>query len=141
MPILRPTVLVAPNGVPLVNIQTPSAAGVSRNIYNQFDVQRNGVILNNCRTTAQTQLGGRVQGNPWLASGPARIILNEINSGNPTHCAATSRSAAARRSDHRQPGGHRGRWRRLHQCQPRATLTTGTRRSMQLQAGCARAAS
>jgi len=40
---LRPTVLMAPNGVPLVQIQTPSAAGVSRNLFNQFDVQRNGV--------------------------------------------------------------------------------------------------
>ncbi|CAN7526787.1 two-partner secretion domain-containing protein [Variovorax sp. LjRoot178] len=83
-PNLRPTVLVAPNGVPLVNIQTPSAAGVSRNLFNQFDVQRNGVILNNSRTDVQTQLGGFVQGNPYLATGPARIILNEITSGNPT---------------------------------------------------------
>ena len=49
-PNLRPTVLVAPNGVPLVNIQTPSAAGVSRNLYHQFDVQPRGVILNNSRT-------------------------------------------------------------------------------------------
>ena len=81
---LRPTVLVAPNGVPLVNIQTLSAAGVSRNVYSRFDVQRNGVILNNSRTAVQTQLGGFVQGNPWLARGPARIILNEINSGLPT---------------------------------------------------------
>jgi filamentous hemagglutinin len=81
---LRPTVLVAPNGVPLVNIQTPSAAGVSRNVYNQFDVMRNGAILNNSRVNVQTQLGGFVQGNPWLARGPARVILNEINGGNPT---------------------------------------------------------
>ncbi len=83
-PGLRPTVLVAPNGVPLVNIQTPSAAGVSRNLYHQFDVQPRGVILNNSRTDVQTQLGGWVQANPWLANGPARIILNEITSGNPT---------------------------------------------------------
>nr|WP_239142885.1 filamentous hemagglutinin N-terminal domain-containing protein [Variovorax sp. WS11] len=83
-PGLRPTVLVAPNGVPLVNIQTPSAAGVSRNLYNQFDVQRGGVILNNSRSDVQTQLGGWVQANPYLATGPARIILNEITSGNPT---------------------------------------------------------
>lgn len=81
---LRPTVLVAPNGVPLVNIRTPSAAGVSRNVYNQFNVGPNGAILNNSRTNVQTQLGGWVQGNPYLATGPARIILNEINSGNPS---------------------------------------------------------
>ncbi|MGJ7488483.1 filamentous hemagglutinin N-terminal domain-containing protein [Variovorax sp. LT2P21] len=80
----RPTVLAAPNGVPLVNIQTPSAAGVSRNTYSQFDVQRNGVVLNNSRGNAQTQLGGWVQGNPWLATGSARVILNEVNSANPS---------------------------------------------------------
>ena len=80
----RPTVLVAPNGVPLVNIQTPSAAGVSRNAYSQFDVQRNGAILNNSRGNAQTQLGGWVQGNPWLATGSARVIVNEVNSANPS---------------------------------------------------------
>ncbi len=81
---LRPTVLVAPNGVPLVNIQTPSAAGVSRNVYNQFNVGPNGAILNNSRGNAQTQLGGFVQGNPFLAGGTARIILNEVNGGNPS---------------------------------------------------------
>jgi filamentous hemagglutinin len=79
---LRPTVLVAPNGVPLINIQTPSAAGVSRNVYNQLNVGPNGAIFNNSRTNVQTQLGGIVQGNPFLATGPARIILNEVNGGN-----------------------------------------------------------
>ncbi|ADU38106.1 hemagglutinin repeat-containing protein [Variovorax paradoxus] len=79
---LRPTVLVAPNGVPLINIQSPSAAGVSRNIYNQLNVGPNGAIFNNSRTNVQTQLGGIVQGNPFLATGPARIILNEVNGGN-----------------------------------------------------------
>ena len=81
---LRPTVLMAPNGVPLVNIQTPSAAGVSRNVYNQFSVGSNGAILNNSRVNVQTQLGGFVQGNPNLATGPARIILNEVNGGTPS---------------------------------------------------------
>ncbi|MGO1003638.1 hemagglutinin repeat-containing protein [Lysobacter sp. CA196] len=81
----RPTVLQAPNGVPLVNIQTPSAAGVSRNTYSQFDVNREGAILNNSRSNVQTQLGGWVQGNPWLAGGDARVILNEVNSANPSH--------------------------------------------------------
>jgi filamentous hemagglutinin len=81
---LRATVLTAPNGVPLVNIQTPSAAGVSRNVYRQFDVGTPGAILNNSRTNVQTQLGGWVQGNPWLATGPARVILNEVNSSQPS---------------------------------------------------------
>jgi|GEM_PF-4029493 len=69
----QPTVLEASNGVPLVNIQTPSAAGVSRNTYQQFDVNANGAILNNANTNIQTQLGGWVQGNPWLAQNTARV--------------------------------------------------------------------
>jgi filamentous hemagglutinin len=81
---LRPTVLVAPNGVPLVNIRTPSVAGVSRNVYNAFNVGANGAILNNSRGNVQTQLGGFVQGNPNLATGSARIIVNEVNGGNPS---------------------------------------------------------
>ncbi|EGI76469.1 putative surface adhesin, partial [Hylemonella gracilis ATCC 19624] len=81
----QPTVLTAPNNVTLVNIQTPSAAGVSRNTYSQFDIQSRGVILNNSRGDVQTQLGGWVQGNPWLASGgSARVILNEVNSSKPS---------------------------------------------------------
>lgn len=80
----QPTVLNASNGVPQINIQTPNGNGVSRNTYTQFDVQRNGVILNNSRTDTQTQLGGWVQGNPWLAAGTARVILNEVNSNNPS---------------------------------------------------------
>nr|WP_258078470.1 filamentous hemagglutinin N-terminal domain-containing protein [Xanthomonas arboricola] len=75
----RPTVMTAPNGVPLVNITTPSAAGVSRNRYSQLDVSREGAILNNARAQTQTQLGGWVQGNPWLATGSAKVILNEVN--------------------------------------------------------------
>ncbi|QPF73473.1 filamentous hemagglutinin N-terminal domain-containing protein [Roseateles sp. DAIF2] len=80
----QPTVLNTANGTPLVNIQTPGAAGVSRNSYSQFDVQGKGVVLNNVRGDAATQLGGWVQGNPWLAKGSARVILNEINSGQPS---------------------------------------------------------
>jgi filamentous hemagglutinin len=80
----RPTVLQSANGVPLVNIQTPSAAGVSRNSYRQFDVDDRGAILNNARTAAPTQLGGAVAGNPWLAAGTARVILNEINASDPS---------------------------------------------------------
>ena len=80
----QPTILQTANGLPQVNIQTPSAAGVSRNVYSQFDVESKGVILNNSHANVQTQQGGWVQANPWLATGSARVILNEVNASNPS---------------------------------------------------------
>lgn len=77
----RPTVLPSANGTPTVNIQTPSAGGVSRNLYQQFDIgPERGAILNNSRSAVPSQIGGWVQGNPWLAKGSARVIVNEVNS-------------------------------------------------------------
>ncbi len=69
----QPTVLGDARS-PLVNIQTPSAAGVSRNTYSQFDVEPGGVVLNNSHYS-----------NPWLMNGEARVILNEVNSSNPSY--------------------------------------------------------
>ncbi|KAG1473791.1 hypothetical protein G6F57_010566 [Rhizopus arrhizus] len=92
----RPTVVTSANGTPQVNITTPSAGGVSRNTYQQFDVGQQGVILNNSRGDVQTQLGGWVQGNPWLATGTARVILNEVNSSNPSHLNGYVEVAGAR---------------------------------------------
>lgn len=80
----QPTVMPSANGTPQVNIQTPSAAGVSRNTYSQFDVNQQGAILNNSHKNVQTQLGGMVAGNPWLAKGEAKVILNEVNSRDPS---------------------------------------------------------
>ncbi len=80
----QPTITQTASGIPQVNIQTPSAGGVSHNTYSQFDVSHQGVILNNSHKNVQTQLGGMVAGNPWLAKGEARIILNEVNSRNPS---------------------------------------------------------
>ena len=82
----QPILLQTANGVPLVNIRTPSAAGVSRNSFSQFDVQNNGAILNNVRSNAaRTQIGGWVQANPFLNGGAARVIINEVNSSNPSY--------------------------------------------------------
>ncbi|MBT0722843.1 filamentous hemagglutinin N-terminal domain-containing protein, partial [Rosenbergiella collisarenosi] len=67
-----------------VNIRPPSAAGVSHNTYTQFDIERQGAILNNGRTASQTQLAGYVTANPWLAKGEAKVILNEVNSRDPS---------------------------------------------------------
>ena len=81
----RPTILNSANGTTQVNIQTPSKAGVSVNHYQQFDVNQNGVILNNSRQNTQTQLGGYIQANPWLAGGEAKVIVNQVNGSNPSH--------------------------------------------------------
>ena len=80
----QPHIHGAANGVPLVDITRPSAAGVSRNTYSQFDVQNNGAILNNARRDTQTTLGGWVPGNAALSAGSARVILNEVNSASPS---------------------------------------------------------
>lgn len=80
----QPTIISTANGTPQVNIQTPSAGGVSRNTYSQFDVGQNGVILNNSHKNTATQLGGMVAANPWLAKGEAKIILNEVNARDPS---------------------------------------------------------
>ena len=74
----RPIIDAAQNGVPIVHIAPPSAAGVSRNGYQQFNVNANGLILNNSASTVQTQLGGYIAGNPQLGTVPARIIVNEV---------------------------------------------------------------
>uniref|UniRef100_UPI0036DC8421 hemagglutinin repeat-containing protein n=1 Tax=Photorhabdus sp. RM322S TaxID=3342825 RepID=UPI0036DC8421 len=76
----QPAILSSANGTPQINIQTPNAAGVSHNTYSKFDIDKQGAILNNSHTATQTQLGGMVAGNPWLAKAEAKIIINEINS-------------------------------------------------------------
>ncbi len=81
----QPTVGITANGVPQIDIQTPNAAGLSHNFYQQFDVPQNGVILNNSREEVQTQIGGLVNRNPHLInSGPAKTILNEVRSSDPS---------------------------------------------------------
>ncbi|WP_272539035.1 hemagglutinin repeat-containing protein, partial [Providencia sp. PROV197] len=80
----QPTIVNTQNGLPQVNIQAPNRDGVSRNQYSQFDVDNKGVILNNSRHDVNTQLGGMIQGNEWLAKGEAKIILNEVNSRDPS---------------------------------------------------------
>ncbi|WP_447871546.1 two-partner secretion domain-containing protein [Serratia fonticola] len=68
-------------GSTVVNINAPGLGGVSHNIYNQFDVKSEGVVLNNSAQNSTTQLAGAINGNQNLANrGPASVILNEVNS-------------------------------------------------------------
>lgn len=75
----------AGNGVPVVQIAAPNARGVSHNQFTQFNVGPEGQILNNSRDTVRTQLGGYILGNTNLQPNtPARVILNEVTSTNPS---------------------------------------------------------
>ncbi len=78
------TVGQAGNGITLVNVAGPSAGGVSRNDYTNFNVPQNGVILNNSYQMANTKLGGYVPGNANMMRGSANVIVNEVTSHNPT---------------------------------------------------------
>ncbi|WP_269245861.1 hemagglutinin repeat-containing protein [Rhizobium sp. AG207R] len=80
----QPGVGTAPNSVPLIDIVTPNASGLSHNKYDNFNVGTQGLILNNFKgEQGISNLGGVTPGNPNLnASNPASVILNEVTSGN-----------------------------------------------------------
>lgn len=80
----QPLVMETASGIPLVNITAPTAGGVSRNAYTDFNVPKEGAILNNSYRQSETQLAGWVQGNSGMAKGTAKIIVNEVTSANPT---------------------------------------------------------
>ena len=77
----------AANNVPIVNIAAPNSGGLSHNKFTDYNVNQNGLILNNAigsqNGIAQTQIGGLINDNANLKnSGAASVILNEVTSNN-----------------------------------------------------------
>lgn len=76
------TVGQAGNGVTVINIAKPNGSGLSHNQFTDYNVGKNGVILNNSTNSVEkTQLGGYINGNGQLGGKAAGTILNEVNGG------------------------------------------------------------
>lgn len=79
-----PTITTSAGGVPVVNITTPNAAGISLNQYQTFNVDAIGLILNNSLVGGSTLLGGAVGANPNLNGHSATVIVNQVTSNYPS---------------------------------------------------------
>ncbi|MCU7250364.1 hemagglutinin repeat-containing protein [Pseudomonas koreensis] len=71
-------------GVPIVNIVAPNGAGLSHNQFLDYNVDRQGLVLNNALQAGQSQLAGQLAANPQLQGQAASVILNEVISRNPS---------------------------------------------------------
>ncbi|WP_105637954.1 filamentous hemagglutinin N-terminal domain-containing protein [Cronobacter dublinensis] len=80
----QPGIHTSTSGATVVDINKASSDGVSHNIYSEFNVDKNGVVLNNSTVNTNTQQAGNINGNANLAGNSATIILNEVRSSDPS---------------------------------------------------------
>ncbi|QNT77399.1 two-partner secretion domain-containing protein [Entomobacter blattae] len=73
-----PTLETTANGIPQVNIATPNQAGVSHNMFTDYNVGDKGVVLNNATHSTKTESAGYVTANGNLQGKSANVILNEV---------------------------------------------------------------
>lgn len=64
--------------VPIINIATPNGAGVSHNKFQQFNVDKQGAVLNNATANVNSQIAGQIKANANLKGNAANLIINEV---------------------------------------------------------------
>lgn len=69
-------------GVPVVGIVAPNGAGVSHNQFYDYNVERQGLVLNNSLVPGMSQLAGQLGANSQFNGRDASLILNEVISRN-----------------------------------------------------------
>ncbi|HDR2626960.1 TPA: hemagglutinin repeat-containing protein [Enterobacter cancerogenus] len=67
----------AANGTPVVNIADPNAKGISMNKFNEFNVEKQGMIFNNSMQDGVTKIGGYAVKNAQLQH-EASAIISEV---------------------------------------------------------------
>ncbi len=80
----KPTVTTAPNGTPMVLITAPSAGGISKNLFQDYNVDASGLIINNSTVGGASVLGGVLSANPNFSGSAATLILNQVTGPNPS---------------------------------------------------------
>ncbi|MEI9751802.1 DUF637 domain-containing protein [Moellerella wisconsensis] len=76
----KSTQLTQQNNIPIINIATPNNAGISHNKYRQFNINNQGMILNNATNKVTSQLAGLINANSQLRGQAADLIINEVTS-------------------------------------------------------------
>ncbi|VGQ01857.1 16S rRNA endonuclease CdiA [Klebsiella variicola] len=77
-----PTSYTHSSGATVIDIEKPNAAGVSHNLYRDFNVGTNGTVLNNSGEDVSHGTLGNIARNNNLTAGSASVILNEVTSKN-----------------------------------------------------------
>ncbi|MDR0666532.1 MAG: filamentous hemagglutinin N-terminal domain-containing protein, partial [Campylobacteraceae bacterium] len=75
-----PSIEMSPSGnIPIINIVKPNEQGLSHNKFKDYNVNKEGVILNNSNEVVNTKLAGHIMNNPNLGKEEgADVILNEV---------------------------------------------------------------
>ncbi|SNU89485.1 two-partner secretion domain-containing protein [Pandoraea sputorum] len=86
--VFAPKITTSGNGVPVVNITAPNAAGISLNQYQSFNVDAAGLILNNSLLNGTSLNGGAIAANPNLSGRTASTIVNQVTSSGGAYASA-----------------------------------------------------